>query len=261
VSAVNVGGTVSSSADEVGVTVNGMLAAVVNGQFQAPVVPLVLGANTLTATATNACLNQAKATGQVEASALSVLPITLTAAPTSGLAPLTVAFTANVSSVNTITSYAWDFNGDGVIESSGAGLSQVSSTYTQAGLYLATVTATDSKGNQFEGQVPIQVDSSAELGALLQKRWSSLTGALKSQSTNAALGLFDPSATQKYQTVFSELAAQLPQIVSSFGNVGLYSEFNGVAELITVRTQSGSEFVYFIYLEQDQNGLWKFMSM
>lgn len=261
VSSTIVGGTVSTTADEVGVVVNGVPAAVQNGQYQAPDVPLVVGANTLTATATNACLNQATARQQATVTALHPPAVTLTAAPTSGLAPLSVTFSANVSSVGAVTQYQWDFNGDGVIESSGPTLSQGSNTYAQPGLYVATLTATDSAGNQFTGQVPIQVFSRAELGTLLQARWSSLTSNLQSGDVAAALGLLNPGVVPQYQTVFSGLNSQLPQIISSFGNVGLISVFNGVAELITVRSQDGDDFVYFIYLAKDRNGLWKFISM
>jgi len=261
VSSTNVSGTVSSTADEVGVVVNGIPAAVQNGNFVAPNVPLSLGTSTLTATATNACLNQATETEQVNVTAVTAPAVTLTAAPTSGLAPLTVSFKTTVSSAHPLTNYQWAFNGDGVIESSGAALSQTSNTYTQPGLYLATVTATDSMGNQYTGQVPVQVFSRTALSALLQTRWLSLKSELQSQNVTAALGLFNPSVVLQYHAVFSELGSQLPQIASSFGNVGLFSEFNGVTELITVRTQDGSEFVYFIYVVQDENGLWKFISM
>lgn len=261
VASLNVGGTVSSSADEVGVTVNAIPGLVLNEQFEVPDVPLALGTNIIRATATNACLNQATATQLVTVETLTPPAITLIAAPTGGVAPLTVKFTASISSANAITQYRWDFNGDGVVESSGPTLSQASNTYTRPGLYLATLTATDSAGNQFMAQTPIQVLSVGALTTLLQTRWSNLTSDLQSQNLTAALGLFSPSVIPKYQTVFTELGSRLPQIVSGFGNVHLFSEFNGTAELIAVRAQNGSEFVYFIYLARDQNGLWKFMSM
>jgi len=257
----NVSGTVTSSADEVGVVVNGLGAFVQRGEFATSGVPLVLGTNVLTATATNACLNQATATIQVNATALNPPLITLVATPSSGLAPLNVTFSATVSSANPITLYQWDFNGNGVIDVSGASLSQVSNTYSQPGLFIATVTATDSLGNQYSQQTPVLVLSPSALTTLMQTRWSSLVSALQSQNLTSASSLFDPSVAQKFQTVFTNLGSQLPQIASSLGNVGVFSVSDGVTELITVRSQQGSEFVYFIYAGQDQNGLWKFLAM
>ena len=67
------------------------------------------------------------------------------AAPTSGPAPLTVAFDASNSfdPDGTIESFSWDF-GDG---ETGEGAS-VEHTYAEAGEYLATLTATDDRGGQ-----------------------------------------------------------------------------------------------------------------
>ncbi|MFH1422534.1 MAG: PKD domain-containing protein, partial [Planctomycetota bacterium] len=52
------------------------------------------------------------------------------AMPTAGGAPLTVQFTNN--STGTISSYAWDFNNDGTVDSS---LQNPSFSYTASGTY------------------------------------------------------------------------------------------------------------------------------
>lgn len=66
------------------------------------------------------------------------------ATPTSGDAPLSVAFNANCSNspINSALAYSWDF-GDG---SSGTGISP-NHTYTTAGTYTATLTLTDGNGD------------------------------------------------------------------------------------------------------------------
>lgn len=261
VSSTNVSGTVSSAADEVGVVVNGIPAAVLDGHFVAPNVPLVLGENTLTATATNVCLNQAITTTAVDVSSLNPPPISLLATPTSGLAPFMVNLTATVSSVNPIINYQWAFNGDGVIDASGASLSQVSNTYSQPGLYLATVTATDSVGNQFSGFVPVLVRSFAELDNLLQMRWNALVGALSSQDAGRAISFFHSGFAQQFSNTFDKLRDRLPSISSSLTNANLLSEAGGVAEMVTIRTQQGTSYAYFIYFMQDEHGLWKIVAM
>jgi hypothetical protein len=257
----NVGGTVSSSADEVGIVVNGIPALVEGGQFQAPNVALVIGTNSLTVTATNACLNQATAAEQVTVTALNAPPVTVTAVPTGGLAPLAVTFRAMVSAANPITQYQWDFNGDGIIDSSGPTLSQASNTYGQSGLYVATVKVTDSVGNQYTGQTPVQVLSGAALTTLIQRRWSSLVAALSSQDIGTAVRLFQSGVAERFQGAFTSLRSQLPQIAASLGNISLVSASGGLAEFVIVRAQQGNNYVYFVSFMQDSNGLWKIVGM
>jgi hypothetical protein len=261
VSATNVGGTVSSSADEVGVVVNGVPGLVQNGLFQVPNVPLVLGANTLTAMATNACLNQASATEQVTVTAFKPPTVTVTAVPATGVAPLGVTFTATVSSTNPIVQYQWDFNGDGIVDATGPNLSQVSTTYSQPGLFTAALTTTDTQGDRFSADVPILVLSADALNTLLNARWESLKAALLAQDMNAIAGLLLPQTASEFQRVFGDLGAQVPQIASELGDIGLLSAVGGLAEFTTIRHQQGQDLVYFIYFIQDENGLWKIESM
>lgn len=79
------------------------------------------------------------------------------ATPSSGTVPLPVSFNASASSDNEgpIASYVWDF-GDG---SSGSGVNP-SHTYTQAGLYTATLTVTDQGGLTDNETTNIQVNNS-----------------------------------------------------------------------------------------------------
>lgn len=62
-----------------------------------------------------------------------------TASPTSGVAPLSVTFTD--ASSGSPTSYAWDFDGDGATDSTSP--TGNAFTYTQPGLYAATLTVSD----------------------------------------------------------------------------------------------------------------------
>jgi hypothetical protein len=239
----------------------GNAALVQDGHFVAANVPLALGENIIRATATNACLNRAAATERVSVTALTPPALTVSAAPNSGLAPLTVTFTASVSSPNPITNYQWDFNGDGVVESSGPALSSASNTYAQPGLYLATVTATDSVGNRFTGRVPVLMHSFTELNTLLEARWNGLVAALSGQNVSQAIAFFHPAFAPQFSDAFTKLSDQLPMIGSSLTNASLLSEAGGVAEIVTIRTQQGTTYAYFIFFMQDEFGLWKIVSM
>lgn len=69
------------------------------------------------------------------------------AAPTSGSAPMTVAFVATATGVN--VTYAWDF-GDG---STGAGAT-VTHTYLRAGVFTPVLTISDGSSETVSGQAP-----------------------------------------------------------------------------------------------------------
>ena len=73
-----------------------------------------------------------------------------TASPISGLAPLSVTFTATVhgDDLNGLT-YSWDFDGDGTFDESGASLATVSHTY-QAGTYTPVLCVSNAVGDVSE---------------------------------------------------------------------------------------------------------------
>ncbi|MDI9395110.1 MAG: DUF3344 domain-containing protein, partial [Euryarchaeota archaeon] len=68
-----------------------------------------------------------------------------TAKPTSGDAPLTVQFTD--ASTGTVSSYAWDFNNDGTVDSTEQNPSY---TYTTAGTYTVNLTVSNAGGSDSE---------------------------------------------------------------------------------------------------------------
>jgi PKD repeat protein len=84
------------------------------------------------------------------------------ASPTSGPAPLTVAFAGSASGGTAPYRFAWDF-GDGT---SGAGQS-VTHTYRAAGRFTARLTVRDSAGRTAAAQVDVTVASAARLSVVV----------------------------------------------------------------------------------------------
>jgi PKD repeat protein len=80
-----------------------------------------------------------------------------TASPTSGSAPLTVAFDGSASSDpdGDALTYAWDLDGDGATDDST--LPKPSTTYTSNGTYTVTLRVTDTKGASAVATVTIRV--------------------------------------------------------------------------------------------------------
>ena len=84
------------------------------------------------------------------------------AAPLSGFAPLAVGFNASASDDGTIVRWEWDFQSDGIFDTSST-QPNASFTYTQAGPMVATVRATDNDGLTSIDTVEINVDLNATL--------------------------------------------------------------------------------------------------
>jgi PKD repeat protein len=261
VSRVLVSGTIASTADEVGVGVNGIAALAQGQQFVANGIPIVSGTNLLVATATNACGNQATSTVEVMGGTLTPPAVTVRVTPNSGVAPLSVTISTEVASPSPIANYQWDFTSDGTVDASGPNAATVTTTYTQPGVFVAQVTATDSMGGHATGQIPILVLSPAAITSLLQGRWKGFSTALTAQDVQGAMSFISSSAADQFKQVFATLAKQLPQIGSTLGPITLVSITGGIAEFVTTRNQQGTAATYVMTFMQDTNGLWKIVAM
>lgn len=93
---VNVGGS-CSGANLKQITVNGMPAFINSGSYEAVNVPLVTGANTITAIATDYAGNTATVTLTITGASTLVDPVQLSATPTAGFTPLAIGFTATAN--------------------------------------------------------------------------------------------------------------------------------------------------------------------
>ncbi|RJQ50671.1 MAG: hypothetical protein C4526_11360 [Nitrospiraceae bacterium] len=77
--------------------------------------------------------------------------------PYSGRAPLTVAFTVNVSDIDgNITGYEWDFDGNGKIDAATT-TNQISHTYRHSKRYSPRVRVIDDQGGKAESRTKISV--------------------------------------------------------------------------------------------------------
>ncbi|MBI4823021.1 MAG: hypothetical protein HY805_02170, partial [Nitrospirae bacterium] len=258
---VIVTGTIENFIGELGVTVNGIVADVYGNQFVVSNVPLVEGANTITVTAKDALRTT---TSSITVNAvMPVSYIELSSNIESGIAPLTAYFSASISNL-TPSSYQMDFEGDGIVDWTGASFEDISHTYTLEGIFYPTVVVTDSQGNSYWDVIAITVLSRAEMDALLKGKWEGMKSELAEGDVEGAMGSFDESSKGKYEKILIALKDRLPSIASNMGEIKMDYVLQDVAEYRISRIESINgqirEVTYFIYFVKDKSGLWKIES-
>jgi len=246
---------------ETGVVVNGVLAEVQGNNF-AVIVPLQIGQNIITATATrpDGIQGQAQITINIETQEEF---IRLTATPTSGILDqtgiLNVTFEAEAYLVNPVSSYSWDFNGDGTPETTGTEATVIAQ-YQFPGIYFPRVTVTDNQGNTFTETTLVSILSREEMDVLLRSKWEGMKGALSQGNITEALNYFVNDSREEYREIFELLAPQLPGLVSTMREINMVEIKGNMAEYYIKRFQRGVDISYFIYFIKDENGIWRISS-
>ena len=249
---VLVRGRVEAGGSEVGVSVNGVPAAVQGSTFGA-LVPVGPHATTLTAVAstnTGATTSHDVAVIVSEASAP-----TLVASPQSGVAPLTISFSPlGASAPATVT---LDFDGDGTIDFTGPSLEGPTFTYTQPGLYFPIATIADGQGQRFTASGLIQVYDPTALDFLLQTKWTAMKDALRRGDINAAVESIVLMARDDYRDLFAGLTVPLSQIDIVLTSISAVSFDEERAEYQMMRVDNGVRLSYFVLFVKDLDGIWR----
>ena len=244
-----------------GITVNDRVAYVSGTRFMLNGLPLAAGANPITATATTPAGQSA--TAAVTATATGAPPdLVLNADVTSGISPLTVTFTYEFRSTQAVQKLAIDFDGDGHDDfSTRKPPTTVQNTYTNPGLYAATLTITDSLGRAHKAEVGIEVSTGDARDALFRSVWDAMNEALARGDLAAALRSWNPRAQEKYAPIFNDLISDMPGIVGSYSPPQFVSEGPGYLEYAINRVIDGENHVFLVYLLRDADGVWRMDSM
>jgi hypothetical protein len=256
---VMVRGTVTNSTgNETGVTVNGMVATVYNGQFFVNHVPLQDGQNAITANAVDTTGNTAAHSILVNANTTSP-HITLNANIESGIAPLTSYFSVSTSIPNSVASYAFDYDGDAVIDYTGTNFDDISVTYSAEGIYYPTVYVTDDHSNTYTDTIVIIVLNQTELDTLLKAKWNAMKMALGNGDVNGAVVNFDSDTQGIYHDQFTALSPILTDIVNELSNsqVNMVSIEDEIVQYEILVVRGGTTFSLHLKFLKDNNGLWK----
>ncbi|MBA4373430.1 MAG: hypothetical protein C0402_11295, partial [Thermodesulfovibrio sp.] len=259
---VLVTGTVSTTAAEVSIKVNGVLAEVSGGRFAANQVPLTEGNNTIVVNAIDT--NGAVARAELSVRSVKGPYVKLTSNISSGSAPFEAYFRVSTEMPDSVVSYQLDFEGDGIMDYTGATFEDITHDYSTEGIYHPTITVTDNQGNVYTDTIAIIVLNRAEIDALLKGKWEKMKGALANGDIEGAMNLFARSSKEKYRRILGVLKNNLTGIVSSMGDIKMDYVLGGISEYRISRMEDMSgqprEINYFIYFVKDEDGVWKIES-
>ncbi|MBF0609233.1 MAG: hypothetical protein HQL61_16970, partial [Magnetococcales bacterium] len=251
-------GTFSWESGDVGIVVNGVAAEISGRQWYANNVRLAVGANTITATITDASGNSKVRSINVNTTTTDNI-VVLEPTIVNGLAPLTTSFDVLKKLPDSVTSYEIDFEGNGTIDYTAAEFEDVSYTYTTPGVYYPTVTVTDSTGNTYTDRIAITVLDEAETDAMLKAKWNAMKAAFVSGDIEGGLQYICTGSRDEYRNALQFLDDMVPATFSSMQEISLLYVRNGVAKYRIAQYEdiegSSVEIAYYIYFKRDTDGV------
>ncbi len=250
-------GIVNAPGADTGVSVNGFPVAVYGSAFAglAPVTPDMTSLTAVATTATGATGSQSvgiSATGPGDPQAL------LRASPSSGTAPLTVAFALAQAPAGSMIEL--DLEGDGSIEFTGPSLDGQAFIYRQPGLYIPTATVTDSQGTRTVVRNVLQVFDPGALDALLRGKWAALKDALRVGDVGRALTQISTHARPRYDRLLQILGPRLTGIDTILTDITLDEFARTEAFYEMPRTDDGVPLSFEVRFAVDDDGLWRLRS-
>lgn len=239
----------------IGITVNGVIAALdTNNHFYAHV-PLTAGANTITAMITTQTGNTS--TQSINVNSDGVAPaIQISADRVEGIAP----FTANFS-VEGTGAMAGNISVSGGTASVTNNGNIINVTYPNPGTYPTTISATDAQGNAIAKSYVVVVQSETVVDQKFNALWNGMNNALISGDKTTAMSYLTPQAQAKFGPIFDALMPQMSAIFASSSPLKSASFSQGVSEYAINRTIDGVNTIFFIYFLQDDDGVWHLDSM
>jgi len=253
---VLVRGTVASAGAEVGVTVNGIVAAIQGGTFAA-MVPIAAPSATLTAVATTDSGGTASHAVTIAVSDAGESALTLRAHPETGGVPLITSFSLQGGPVPARVEL--DFDGDGQIDFDEPALDERAFIYRAPGLYFPRVRVTDAQGSVLTSSTVVQVLDETSLDVLLQAKWGALRQALGRNDVAGAVSMFAEASRDAYRDQLGALAGvgALTQIASDLGGISPVRVRSKAAEYELRAVQRGVLYSFHVLFVVDADGVWR----
>ncbi len=247
-------GTTQGASIEVGVTVNG-IAAAVQGNIFAALVPVAPETTELIALAMTDGDGTVRHRIAVTVEAAAEPEIELRARPRSGRAPLAVTFSLLAAPAPAILGL--DLDGDGAVDFTGPSIEGQAFTYIRPGLYFPTAIVTDAQGNQSTVRTLVQVCDGAVLDALLQAKWRGMKDALRRGDIERALTAVTLRKRASYRRMLATLTPQLANIDQILTDVNFVEQRGARAEYQMIRIDNGVRISHFVLFALDEDGVWR----
>jgi len=152
--------------------------------------------------------------------------------------------------------FEFDSTGAGTFEPLTTDFTNVSTTYTTPGLLFPTLRATDDQGTTYIATTVVHVEDPQVVTTRFQGLWTALKARLQAGDLPGALAHLAPNLRSRFETVFQQLAPDLPAIAASLGNLEVLEQVGELAETVTVQQEDGAPMLYFIYFRRDSLGCW-----
>jgi hypothetical protein len=249
-------GTVVSGGTEIGVTVNGIVAAVQGSTFAA-MVPVAAPSAALTAVATSQSGGSVSDTVTVSVSDQGESVVTLHAHPSTGAAPLATSFSIVGGPVPARVEL--DLDGNGQVDFVGPTLDAQRFTYAAPGVYVPRVRVIDPQGAVFTASAVVEVLDRVAIDTRLQARWTSLRDALSRSDVATALAQLATASRDAYQDQLTALAGvgALGQVAADLGAITPVRVLDRAAEYELRAVQRGTAYSFHVLFVVDTDGVWR----
>jgi len=249
-------GTVITQAQEAGVTVNGIPAAIYGNEFVANDIPLQQGSNVITAKAIDS--NGATQETQITITASPVANyITLTSNIESGIAPMEAVLKVDGTFSITDSSMTYAYTGSTPPEVTSVSAEEYRVKFIAEGIYYFTANVTDPDGNLYQDTIAITVVNRAGLDTLLKGKWEGMKAKLAAGDVEGAVGFFEERSQETYRPQFTALKPILDIIANEMGQINLVRVEDNSAEYEIIATRNGVTYSYYLLFVRDRDGLWK----
>lgn len=241
------------------VTVNGVTACVDGSSYFASDVPLLVGDNVVTVTATTQ--DELTVTDSVVLISDGAPSVSARMSQECGPAPHTVSVRIDSQTID-VQSVDIDFDGDGNPDVIGGSPGiEHSFTYAGPGVFDASVWVLDSVGGVYYSRHSVQAQDLGTTDGLLRDVYGRMLDRLRVGAIEGALNSVASSARDRYRLVFDALAPNLDTIVDQMGSLGQGIIGADYAEYLLVRTPGPGGRAYLIYFIRGDDGVWRIAEM
>ncbi len=249
------GEVVNTLGQENGVVVNGVLAQVYGNRFFCNRVPLVEGANTITAKATDSQGNTAEAFQTINVNP-STGYLRISASTELGFSPLELLFV--LESDMDLANADLGVVGPGPVEWLEKAKGEYRLKINEEGIYLFTASLMDSKGKRYEDSLVISLVPKAEIEERIRARWDGMVAAIAGGDIEGGISYFAPGAQEEYRKVFLGLGAEkVRTLLENIQELRL-GRLNGrYGSCEAIRQEAGGLYSYPVTFVQGADGLWK----